>query len=121
MLRGVWGDGKRVSDSDALRFQWPSIGKGWEQGLLRFAQAQMKCTVDERAIFQQVLDRPNTKLFVLRGSKDCVVTQKYLDTFFVHPFNVTIDILEGQGHDPFEEDVELFLSKVEGYAASFAA
>lgn len=121
MLRGVWGDWKRVSDSDALRFQWPSIGKGWEQGLLRFAQAQMKCTVDERAIFQQVLDRPNTKLFVLRGSKDCVVTQKYLDTFFVHPFNVTIDILEGQGHDPFEEDVELFLSKVEGYAASFAA
>ena len=114
-LRLAWGDPNRVSDSDVLRFQWPSIGKGWEQGLLRFSRAQMMTmkNVDERSLFQQVLNRPKTRLVVLRGNQDRVVTKSMLDTFLVPFPAVQVIELDGLGHDPFEEDVERFISTLD--------
>jgi pimeloyl-ACP methyl ester carboxylesterase len=111
----AWGDPNRVSDSDVLRFQWPSIGKGWEQGLLRFSRAQMMTmkNVDERSLFQQVLNRPKTRLVVLRGNQDRVVTKSMLDTFLVPFPAVQVIELDGLGHDPFEEDVERFISTLD--------
>ena len=43
-LELAWGDPKKLYDSDVLRFQWPSIGKGWEDGLVTFARAMSQPT-----------------------------------------------------------------------------
>ena len=93
-----------------MRFQWPSIRQGWEQGLLRFSRAQ-SVAVDERGILQHVLNRPNTRLVVIHGSKDRVISNAMLNKGLIP--GVQMIQLDGQGHDPFEEDVELFVSTVE--------
>ena len=71
--------------------------------------------VDERGLFQHVLNRPNTRLVVMRGNKDGVVTKAMLDTFLVPFPGVQVIELDGLGHDPFEEDAELFISTLEGW------
>ena len=38
---GRMGDPLRLTDSDVLRFQWPSVGQGWEDGLLNFARSRI--------------------------------------------------------------------------------
>jgi hypothetical protein len=35
----VWGDSELITNSNALCFQWPSIGESWELGLFRYARA----------------------------------------------------------------------------------
>jgi pimeloyl-ACP methyl ester carboxylesterase len=111
----AWGDPNRVSDSDFLRFQWPSIGKGWEQGLLRFKRVQMMTmkNVNDSSLFQQVLNRLKTRLVVLRGNQDHSVTKSMLDTFFVTFQALQVIELDGLGHNPFEGDVERFISTLD--------
>ena len=109
----AWGDPARVRDSDVVRYQWPSIGKGWERGLLKFARAQKRN--DDERLLQQVLDLPNTTVAVVIGTKDKVipprVTSDFLSTF--QDQNIQVIPIEGLGHNTFEEDVEAFMSVVE--------
>lgn len=115
-LRQVWGDPNRLTDSDVLRFQWPSISAGWERGLLSFALAQARQGssdgVTDEQLMEQVLDLPNTKVVVIRGEKDQIVPRKLVDSFFKKFPDVPIYSLEGQGHDPFEEQVNVFVDTV---------
>lgn len=114
-LKGAWGDPAKVKDGDVLRFSWPSIGMGWEEGILRFASAQGMRQEDEldndRTLMQRVLELPNTKVAIILGSKDRVVTPKQVRSFMndADPDNkVSIIELDGLGHDAFEEDEERF-------------
>ncbi len=121
-LISAWGDPKRLSDSDVLRFQWPSIGMSWEQGLLNLIRSKLSSSssssmsaLDDVGLLQQVSSLPNTKVVIIYGSKDRIVrfegsvAEKVKEKFpAVHMVR-----MEGMGHDPFEEDVEAFLREVE--------
>jgi pimeloyl-ACP methyl ester carboxylesterase len=111
----VWGDPKKLSQSDVLRFQWPSIGSGWERGLLNFARAQASPGPQETdaELLQKVLQLENTTVSVICGSKDRVISPSMVRKFFQPYPQVRLVELEGLGHDPFEEDPELFLQTVE--------
>jgi pimeloyl-ACP methyl ester carboxylesterase len=116
-LQLVWGDPKKVSDSDALRFQWPSIGAGWERGLVKFAQAMAQpCPpthLTDSELLQEVLKLENTTVAVIYGSNDRVVSPKIVNNFFQSFPQVPLLELDGLGHDPFEEDTERFVRVVE--------
>lgn len=117
-LRLVWGNPKGVTDADALRFQWPAIGRGWERGLLAFTRSRI-LGVDtypggDYALLKDVLRLPNTSVVIIAGGNDKIIppsaVRKVAERFspqvrYVH--------LEGSGHDPFEENSGEFVSVVE--------
>lgn len=119
-LQSVWGDPNLVSDSDALRFQWPSIGAGWEDGLLRFARAMKRSSSDGDLVRQVLASRPNnnTRIVVILGSRDRVITRTMVDKVFSEFPEIPILEVEGCGHDPFEENVDVFVDLVEHVLAT---
>ncbi len=115
-LASAWGDSKRLSDSDVLRFQWPSIGMGWEQGLLNLVRSKISITskLNDGELLQQVVNLPNTKVVIIYGSKDRIVRFEGSVAEKVKKAFPTVHIvrMEGLGHDPFEEDVDGFLREM---------
>lgn len=113
----AWGDPGRLSDSDVLRFQWPSVGEGWEQGLLNFSRSRILSShspnsLDDGRLFTEVASLADTSVVIIYGSKDRVVriddgAAEALRREFP---NVRVIKMEGCGHDPFEEDVPGFLT-----------
>lgn len=71
LIMAAWGDPKKLSNSDVLRFHWHSIGENWEQGLMDFPRARLKSSVprDHKILKQVVLER-NIPVSVVVGSKD---------------------------------------------------
>lgn len=126
LRNAVWGDPEGVSDSDVLRYKWPSIGAGWERGLMHFSRAQLllnsnddSTLQDDATLFQHVLDLPNTRILVVLGGKDRVIPSKFVRNFFEeYKDRVEIVEMEGLGHDPFEEDTEGFCSVVDDFLAN---
>lgn len=118
-LKVAWGDAKRLKDNDVLRFQWPSIHRGWETGLVRFTRAQSKLFQHDRLgpmpdeeLLIRVLAMPNTRVEVILGENDRIVPTDRVRKF-LKPFpNISVTELAGLGHDPFEEDVEAFLQAI---------
>ncbi len=119
-LKGLqlsWGDPNLVTESDALRFQWPSIGLGWESGLLAFTRSRISSVCSyyggELKLLDDVIQLPNTSLLILHGSKDPVIpvrmSQKIAER--LKP-SISYIELEDQGHDPFEEGMEDFVERV---------
>ena len=117
-LASAWGDPKRLSDSDVLRFQWPSIGMGWEQGLLNLVRSKLSPSVTSQwndvELLQRVASLPNTKVVIIYGSKDRVVRFEGSVAEKVKKQFPTVHIvgMEGLGHDPYEEDVDGFLREM---------
>ncbi|CAB9525306.1 expressed unknown protein [Seminavis robusta] len=116
-LETVWGDSKRLLDGDVLRFQWPAIGLGWEDGMLRFTQAMATepTTLTDQELVEQVLNADsNAVITVIVGGNDKVVSSKVVQNFLA-PYGDRIRIVEmaGLGHDPFEEDVDGFINLLE--------
>ena len=113
-LQVAWGSAGKVSDTDVLRFQWPSIVQGWDRGLITFSRAQfVPMEETDQELLQQVLSRPNTTIHVIYGDRDRVVPPRTIQSFFQsHAPAVTLTELPGLGHDPFEEDVPLFVDTV---------
>jgi pimeloyl-ACP methyl ester carboxylesterase len=119
-LASAWGDPKRLSESDVLRFQWPSIGIGWEQGLLNLVRhklsssASSSAVLNDEQLLHQVSNMKDTKVVIIYGSKDRIVrfegavAEKVKQEF---P-NCHLVRMEGLGHDPFEEDVDGFLTEL---------
>jgi pimeloyl-ACP methyl ester carboxylesterase len=126
----VWGNGKDVSNSDALRFAWPSVIKGWERGLIDFTEAQFKSDFGQRSLFpvsanqnegvdendveiallKRVMQRPRTTLHVIVGGADKIVSPKRLASFLLAvDKNIHMEVLPGLGHDAMEENVPLFV------------
>jgi pimeloyl-ACP methyl ester carboxylesterase len=116
-LRAVWGNSDRLSDSDVLRFQWHSIIQGWEYGLFQFSSAQTQSfdTISsEQELLDAVLKAPYVKsIQVIVGSKDPVVKPDRLQKFFQNYPEIPIHVMDGLGHDPFEEDAESFIKVVQ--------
>lgn len=113
LKRAAWANPDDVRDSDVLRYQWPSIGKGWERGILKFASAQTRN--DDKALFQQVLDLPNTTVAIVIGAEDKVIPP-HITLSFLSDFkdqDLKVIQLENLGHNTFEEDVETFINAVE--------
>lgn len=111
-LQLAWGNPLRVKDSDVLRFQWPSIGKGWEKGFIGFSAAQLlPGDMSDGELLQSILDR-GIKVDVVVGSKDKVVPEKRIREFLKEFPSVRIVAMEDMGHDPFEEDVTGFVDVV---------
>ncbi|KAL7506243.1 hypothetical protein ACHAXN_003522 [Cyclotella atomus] len=112
-LLQAWGDPRRLSDSDVMRFQWPSIGRGWERGLISFGRAVQSS--DDAELLRQVADLPDTTVVIVYGTKDNVVKigDAVLEKLKSDYPTVNILRMEGLGHDPFEEDKEAFLSELE--------
>lgn len=117
-LQLVWGDPKKVLDGDVVRFQWPAVGMGWEEGLLKFSQAMLQPThFTDRELIEQVLNS-NATIKVIVGGSDRIVSANHVKSFF-GPYRDRIEVveMEGLGHDPFEEDIDGFLSVLERMVA----
>ena len=126
-LEGAWGDPKKVTDgSDVLRYSWPSVGYGWEEGILKFGGAQVLPADDEMdddfLLMRRVLKLPHTKVLIILGSKDIVIPTRSVERFMekvvllddnINKTDVPILELEGLGHCAFEEDREVFCDAVE--------
>lgn len=121
-LEGAWGEPKKLTeDSDVLRYSWPSIGYGWEEGILDFAGAQVLPADDELdddvLLLRKVLEQPHTKVLIVLGSRDRVIptrsVERFLELVGASPSDVPIVELEGLGHCAFEEDRETFCDAVE--------
>jgi len=119
-LSTAYGNKNSVKESDILRYSWPAIGYGWEDGLLNFAAAQQMPEEDEldddTQLLSAVLKLPDTKLIIILGSKDKVVPSKHVRKFVdnvrkeTNNTEVLVPIveMEGLGHCAFEEDSEKF-------------
>ena len=126
----AWGDPTtRLSDSDVLRFAWPSIGKGWEMGLINFTRSKLGSSSlassnpsryagvvdDDVQLLKEVAKLKDVKVVIVYGSKDNVVriegsvSERLKEEY---P-SITLVRMEGMGHDPFEEDVDGFLKALE--------
>lgn len=111
----AWVDPQGVSETDALRYQWPSIGKGWEQGLVNFATAMSLPRNDTDAnLLKQLSLKLRTKVDVIIGMKDGVLPPGWVRSQ-IEKSNATVRVTEmkGSGHNPFEEDVDGFVNIVE--------
>ena len=119
-LQSLWGNPKKVTESDVLRFQWPSIGAGWERGLIDFARAQgLPSSETDESLLQKVVDLPNTKVFVVLGSEDRITPSKQMRQFLDAFPQVEVVEMEGVGHDSFEENTEAFVGHVEEFLAKW--
>jgi len=116
----AWGDPNILSDSDILRFKWPSVIKGWEGGIINFARARIlsspsRDTLDDGQLLKRVADLRDTKVVIIYGSKDRVVRiEGAVAASLKKDFpSVKLIRLEGAGHDPFEENVGGFVMELE--------
>ena len=112
----VWGNPKDVSDADGLRFQWPSIGKKWERGLLAFSRSRL-LNIDaypggDAALLSDVLDLPDTKVVIVAGVSDKIIPAR-AGMSIAERFSLRFVPLPGLGHDPFEENPEEFVNLIE--------
>ena len=114
-LQVAWGSKFPVTSADVLRFQWPGIARGWEAGLVHFTRAQLSQGdgLSDQELLETVLAIPNVQVHVILGAEDSVVPPAAIRKFF-QPYLDRVEIveLEGLGHDPFEEDVDTFVSAV---------
>jgi len=110
----AWGDPNKLSGSDVLRFRWPSVGKGWEEGLINFSRSKLfssSSALSDGELLTKVSNLPNTKVVIMYGSKDNVVRLEGMAAERLQEEYPSIKVVrvEGSGHDPFEEDVNGFL------------
>ena len=113
----VWGNPSLLSDTDALRFQWPSIGRGWEKGLLAFTRSRVSSTCyyngGELQLLQDVADMDKTKVIIVHGTLDPLVPMQRSVDIVERRRHGNKDIIflemESVGHDPFEENTDEFL------------
>lgn len=112
-LQAVWGNPDLVSDDDVLRYRWPSLSKGWEEGLINFSTARGRTSsVDEIQILADAIQKPNVKVCIIHGTKDPVIPFQYSkDLLKVFP-DIKLEAMEGLGHNCFEENPSKFVSLV---------
>ena len=109
--------GKEISEECCLAFQWPSIGRGWEDGLLAFAKSRVLSVCPyaggELELLDDVLMLPEVSVVIIHGTNDKLV-----------PISMSRDIvegaigdiklveLEGAGHLPMSESPAEFVDLV---------
>jgi pimeloyl-ACP methyl ester carboxylesterase len=80
-LRQAWGDPSCVSPTDVLRYQWPAVSSGWENGLLNFSLSRLfgagNYVGGDVKLFQDVARQNNVhKIIIIHGTADKVVSYK---------------------------------------------
>lgn len=82
---------------------------------MHFTRAQLSQGdgLSDQELLETVLAIPNVQVHVILGAEDSVVPPAAIRKFF-QPYLDRVEIveLEGLGHDPFEEDVDTFVSAV---------
>ena len=108
-----------LRDSDVLRYQWPAIVQDWEIGLVQFASAQAthrpEDSMSDIELIQAVLDLPTvSSIHVIVGSNDRVIPNSLIVKFFQDHFpnRINVTTMDGFGHNPFEEDPEMFVESI---------
>jgi len=118
----AWGNVNKLSDSDVLRFQWPSIGQGWEEGLINFTRARILSSpipsqhmLDDEELLAEVANLKDTRVIIVYGSNDKVVRIEgnVAEKLKIDYPNIKLIRMEGSGHDPYEEDVDEFMMELE--------
>ena len=116
-LSAAWGDLNPVNDYTVLRYRWPSIMSDWTEGLLSFTKAKLsgfdKYPGGDVKLLSDVISLPNTSVYIIHGSRDKVVPLKNSMAFVDLYPQVKLKVLDGVGHNPFEEDVEGFILAVD--------
>jgi len=116
-LQGAWGDPSLVSDNDVLRYRWPSISKGWEEGLVNFSRERFSGAATYRGgdvkLLSDVVNLPNTKVYIIHGTKDKVIPFAYSQNLARIFSKVQVEPLDGLGHTCFEEKPDEFARLVE--------
>ena len=118
LLQLLWGP-TGLTDADVLRFKWHAIAAGWERGMIHLALSFLQPTgVTDDDLISQVLELPNTTIDVIVAAHDVVVPPRYVRSYLA-PFQDKIGIvqLNNLGHDPHEEDVNLFVDTVSSLLA----
>lgn len=116
----AWGETGKATESDILRFQWPSIVSGWELGLISFARSRIAgvCSYSggEIKLLTDVMGLPNTNITIIHGTKDAVLpfeSSKRIVEKNSNHHEVKLIAVDGCGHDPMEEDVDKFVKILE--------
>jgi len=114
-LSAAWGNADLINDYTVLRYRWPSICYDWAKGLLTFSRAvpYAKYPGGDKKLLQDVLSLPNTTVVIVHGSKDRIVPIRNSQILVDLYPQIKLITLPGQGHNPFEEEVESFVSVVE--------
>jgi len=100
-LKQAWGNPHRIQDSDVLRYQWPSIGKGWEHGFLGYGWTQtLPRDMTDKELLEKTLALPNTTVDAITASKDKSVPPAAINEFLEEFAAVHVVELEGLGHEP---------------------
>lgn len=65
----AWGDPRRLTDRDVLRFQWPTVGRGWEDGIINFARsrilsARLPGALDDARLLREVMSLADTRVIM---------------------------------------------------------
>jgi len=63
-------------------------------------------------LLSDVLQIPNVKVIVVHGTKDAIVPSSMIQAISDRFPSIPCITLDGQGHDPFEEQVDVFVSKL---------
>jgi len=108
-----------MGESDALRYEWPSVALNWERGLLAFTRSRLVSKAlypgGEFKLLNDVLDDSNTSVIILHGTKDIVIplsmSKKLVERF--KDKNISLVQFEGASHNPFEEASDKFVNEVE--------
>lgn len=115
---GFWRKGlqqafvKQLSASDVLRYQWPSVIQGWEDGLLQWISHSRPRNGSN--VLEVVSQSPKvSSVSVILGSQDRVINPQ-TTAMFLAAYHPTVKVVEidGVGHDPMEEDVGTFVAAV---------
>jgi len=115
----VWGK-YPLSDSDVIRYQWASVAKGWEGGVINFIRAcilssKYQNALDDGHLLQEVSNLEDIQVVIIYGSRDKVVPIEgnVAETLGRDFPNVKVVRMKGLGHNPHEEDVGGFLLELE--------
>lgn len=102
--------GKKVlSYENCLAFQWPSIGRGWEDGMLAFAKSRVLSVCPyaggELELLDDVLMLPEVSVLIIHGTNDTVVPISMSRGIVKGAFgDINLVEIEGAGHMPMLEN-----------------
>lgn len=107
-----------VTNDDALNYQWPAIGYGWERGLLAFSRSRVVSSCPyaggEHELLDEVLMLPEVSLFIVHGTNDVLVPISLSRKLVKEAFTgITLLEMEGFGHIPHEENPKEFMDLIE--------